>query len=179
MTKLSEQIGYIRGIIGSMELAPDSPNAKLLTALADVLEGFSGEIGDLRDDLTELNDFVESLDEDLEDLEATIDGDERGEVFPGEDEEYDEDDEEYDEDSRYPESALRVLSSRAKSSGSGDSVGQPLAASICSACGKVFFVPLSEIKEENELYACPHCQKPVIFTPIGPDNAPIAKPYRE
>ena len=34
MAKLTEQIGYIRGLIGSMELAPDSANAKLLAALA-------------------------------------------------------------------------------------------------------------------------------------------------
>ena len=174
MTKLSEQIGYIRGIIGSMELAPDSPNAKLLTALADVLEGFAGEIGDLRDDLTELNDFVESLDEDLEDLEAAFDGDERDPDFAGEDEEYeDEDDGEYDGHFA-SESGLRVISSDAGNSGS-----RPLAGSICTECGKVFFVPLDEIKEENELYTCPHCQKPVDFTPLGPDNAPIAKPYRE
>ena len=73
MAKLTEQIGYIRGLIGSMELAADSPNAKLLAALADVLEGMAGELGDLRDDLTELNDFVESIDEDLEDLEAAVD----------------------------------------------------------------------------------------------------------
>ena len=50
---------------------------------------------------------------------------------------------------------------------------------ICTECGKVFFVPLNEIKEENELYTCPHCHKPVDFTPLGPDNVPIAKPYRE
>lgn len=174
MTKLSEQIGYIRGIIGSMELAPDSPNAKLLTALADILEGFAGEIGDLRDDLTELNDFVESLDEDLEDLEAAFDGDERDPDFSGEDEEYeDEDDGEYDGHFA-SESGLRVISSGAENSGS-----KPLAGSICTECGKVFFVPLDEIKEENELYTCPHCHKPVDFTPLGPDNAPIAKPYRE
>ena len=171
MTKLSEQIGYIRGIIGSMELAPDSPNAKLLTALADILEGFAGEIGDLRDDLTELNDFVESLDEDLE---AAFDGDERDPDFAGEDEEYeDEDNGEYDGHFA-SESGLRVISSGAENSGS-----KPLAGSICTECGKVFFVPLDEIKEENELYTCPHCHKPVDFTPLGPDNAPIAKPYRE
>ena len=55
----------------------------------------------------------------------------------------------------------------------------PLAGSVCTECGKVFFVPLGEIREENELYTCPHCHKPVDFTPLGPDNVPIAKPYRE
>ena len=172
MTKLSEQIGYIRGIIGSMELAPDSPNAKLLTALADVLEGFAGEIGDLRDDLTELNDFVESIDEDLEDLEATVDGDAR-DAYADEEGDFDGED---DLDAHYAaESGLRVLSSEGK----GEEGPVQLAGSVCSECGKVFFVPLNEIKEENELYTCPHCHKPVDFTPLGPDNAPIAKPYRE
>ena len=98
MAKLTEQIGYIRGLIGSMELAADSPNAKLLAALADVLEGMAGELGDLRDDLTELNDFVESIDEDLEDLEAAVDGDERDAAYP------DEDEDDYDvEDDLQPE----------------------------------------------------------------------------
>ena len=155
MAKLTEQIGYIRGLIGSMELAADSPNAKLLAALADVLEGMAGELGDLRDDLTELNDFVESIDEDLEDLEAAVDGDERDAAYPDEEDDYDVEDE------------------------GEESGGVPLAGSVCTECGKVFFVPLNEIKEENELYTCPHCHKPVDFTPLGPDNVPIAKPYRE
>ena len=32
---------------------------------------------------------------------------------------------------------------------------------------------------KRQLYTCPNCHKPVDFTPLGPDNAPIAKPYRE
>ena len=177
MAKLTEQIGYIRGLIGSMELAADSPNAKLLAALADVLEGMAGELGDLRDDLTELNDFVESIDEDLEDLEAAVDGDERDAAYPDEDEDdYDVEDDLEPEGRFAPENGLRVLSSEDKGEESG---GVPLAGSVCKECGKVFFVPLNEIKEENELYTCPHCHKPVDFTPLGPDNVPIAKPYRE
>ena len=172
MAKLTEQIGYIRGLIGSMELAPDSANAKLLAALADALENVAGELGDLRDDMTELNDFVESIDEDLEDLEATVDGDAR-DAYADEEDDFDGED---DLDAHYAaESGLRVLTSEGK----GEEGSVPLAGSVCSECGKVFFVPLSEIKEENELYTCPHCHKPVDFTPLGPDNAPIAKPYRE
>ena len=172
MTKLSEQVGYIRGLIASMELEQDSPNAKLLAALADALENVAGELGDLRDDMTELNDFVESIDEDLEDLEATVDGDAR-DAYADEEDDFDGED---DLDAHYAaESGLRVLTSEGK----GEEGSVPLAGSVCSECGKVFFVPLSEIKEENELYTCPHCHKPVDFTPLGPDNAPIAKPYRE
>ncbi len=70
--------------------------------------------------------------------------------------------------------ACSPLRTRARKSG-----GVPLAGSVCTECGKVFFVPLNEIREENELYTCPHCHKPVDFTPLGPDNVPIAKPYRE
>ena len=172
MAKLSEQVGYIRGLIASMELEQDSPNAKLLAALADALENVAGELGDLRDDMTELNDFVESIDEDLEDLEATVDGDAR-DAYADEEDDFDGED---DLDAHYAaESGLRVLTSEGK----GEEGSVPLAGSVCSECGKVFFVPLSEIKEENELYTCPHCHKPVDFTPLGPDNAPIAKPYRE
>ena len=176
MAKLTEQIGYIRGLIGSMEVAADSPNAKLLAALADVLEGMAGELGDLRDDLTELNDFVESIDEDLEDLEAAVDGDERDAAYPDEEDDYDVEDDLQPEGRFAPENGLRVLSSEDKGEESG---GVPLAGSVCTECGKVFFVPLGEIREENELYTCPHCHKPVDFTPLGPDNVPIAKPYRE
>ena len=172
MAKLSEQVGYIRGLIASMELEQDSPNAKLLAALADALENVAGELGDLRDDMTELNDFVESIDEDLEDLEATVDGDAR-DAYADEEDDFDGED---DLDAHYAaDSGLRVLTSEGK----GEEGSVPLAGSVCSECGKVFFVPLSEIKEENELYTCPHCHKPVDFTPLGPDNAPIAKPYRE
>ena len=175
MAKLTEQVGYIRGLIASMELEQDSPNAKLLAALADALENVAGELGDLRDDMTELNDFVESIDEDLEDLEATVDGDAR-DAYADEEDDFDGEDDLDDLDAHYAaESGLRVLTSEGK----GEEGSVPLAGSVCSECGKVFFVPLSEIKEENELYTCPHCHKPVDFTPLGPDNAPIAKPYRE
>lgn len=173
MAKLTEQVGYIRGLIGSMQLEEGSPKARLLAALADALEGIAGELGDLRDDMTELNDFVESIDEDLEDLEATVDGDERDGGYMDGDDGYDE---EPDDEDYAPENGLRVLSSEEKG---GEEGGVPLAGSICTECGKVFFVPLHEIREENELYTCPHCHKPVDFTPLGPDNVPIAKPYRE
>ena len=126
--------------------------------------------------MTELNDFVESIDEDLEDLEATVDGDERDAAMPMK---------------RTTTMAktiwtiwTRTMPPRAACACSpprtrARSGSVPLAGSVCTECGKVFFVPLNEIKEENELYTCPHCHKPVDFTPLGPDNAPIAKPYRE
>ena len=175
MAKLTEQVGYIRGLVASLGLEQDSPKAKLLATLADVLEGVAGELGDLRDDLTELNDFVESIDEDLEDLEATVDGESRDDPYADENDGFDEEDE--DADAHFaPEGGLRVLSSGTQGN-EGGSV--PLAGSICTECGKVFFVPLGEVKEENGLYTCPHCHKPVGFTPLGPDNVPIAKPYQE
>ena len=35
MAKLTEQVGYIRGLIGSMQLEEGSPKARLLAALAE------------------------------------------------------------------------------------------------------------------------------------------------
>ena len=168
MAKLSEQIGFIRGLVSSMQLAPDSAEAKLYAALADALEGIDDSLGDMRDDLSELNDFVESIDEDLEDIEAAMDADENRIGLSGDD--YDDE----GEGALPPDAGLRVISSE-QSAGS----ATPLAGSLCSECGKLFFVPLDELKEENELYMCPHCHKPVDFSPLSPENAPIAKPYRE
>ena len=136
MAKLSEQVGYIRGLIASMELEQDSPNAKLLAALADALENVAGELGDLRDDMTELNDFVESIDEDLEDLEATVDGDAR-DAYADEEDDFDGEDDLDDLDAHYAaESGLRVLTSEGK----GEEGSVPLAGSVslnaarCSSC---------------------------------------------
>ena len=129
MAKLSEQVGYIRGLIASMELEQDSPNAKLLAALADALENVAGELGDLRDDMTELNDFVESIDEDLEDLEATVDGDAR-DAYADEEDDFDGEDDLDDLDAHYAaESGLRVLTSEGK----GEEGPVQLAGSVCSA----------------------------------------------
>ena len=172
MANLDDKIGFIRGLIEGKEIGPDDPKAKLYTALADALEGILGELEDVRDGLSELNDFVESIDEDLEDLEAAMEGDEHGSNLAEDDEDYDEIE---DIEDRMPktDSSLHVLRSDANGN------GQALAGSICPECGKLFFVPLEELREENELYACPHCHKPVDFTPLTPENAPIARPYRE
>ena len=43
MAKLTEQVGYIRGLIGSMQLEEGSPKARLLAALADALEVKKGK----------------------------------------------------------------------------------------------------------------------------------------
>lgn len=175
MANLMDRIGFIRGLLGSVEVAPDSARGKLYAAIADALEEVSAQLGELRDDLSDLTDFVENIDEDLEDLEAAFDGEEREPSLDDDDFDEDYDDEDYGEGgARAAENGLRVLSSDA-----GADEGQPLAGSICTQCGKLFFVPLRDIKEENELYTCPHCHKPVDFVPIRPENAPIAKPFRE
>ena len=172
MANLNDKIGFIRGLIEGAQLDPNDPSAKLYAALADALEGIAGELDDLRDGMSELNDFVESIDEDLEDLEAAVDGGEHDGRIAEDDEDYDEMDDLADD---LPKTTLDRVLLRSDASGN----CQALAGSICPECGKLFFVPVDELRAENELYMCPHCHKPVDFAPLTPENAPIAKPYRE
>jgi len=165
MADLSEKIGYLRGLVSSMELDQESANAKLLKGIVDALEGVLDELGDMREDLSELNDFVESIDEDLEDLEAMHDSEEGSVEFS------DDEDDDFDDEEFAPEEGLRVLSPKRAES----SEEEALIGSICPECGKLFFAPLEGSDAPDALYKCPLCEKEVPLNPLGPENAPIAK----
>ena len=130
---------------------------------------------DLRDDLTELNDFVESIDEDLEDLEATVDGESRDDPYADENDGFDEEDE--DADAHFaPEGGLRVLSSGTQGNewwqrATGRQHLHGVRQGLLRAPGRG--------QGRKRAVYLPHCHKPVGFTPLGPDNVPIAKPYQE
>lgn len=177
MASLSEQLGFIHGLVSSMNLEADSVNSKLLTSLVGALESVAGEIGDLRDDVRELNDFVESIDADLEDLEAVVDGDERN--LEGDEEEFDEEDMP-ENPSFSPESGLRVLSfSPQKERRGAQADGLNLTGSLCSECGKLFFVREADLGDEAQRFVCPHCDHDVPFTPVSAENTPVARPCED
>ncbi len=86
---ISEKVAYIKGLFDGMELDTEkSKEAKLISALIDVLEEVGLSIEDLEEDVEELNQGLEAVSDDLEVVEEML----------YDDEDYDEDDEDYDED---------------------------------------------------------------------------------
>ena len=169
MADLNEKIGFIRGLISSMNLEPETTNAKLLAGFTEALEEIAEGIAVISDDLSELNDFVESIDEDLEDLESMHDEDDGDLEFLDDLDEFGESEME----PSLPEEGLRVL--RSKKNADPIEVEETLAGGICPECGKLFFVRLEVEEDPDAMYLCPHCDKEVSLHPLGPDNAPIAK----
>lgn len=170
MADLNEKIGFLRGLVSSMNLESETTNAKLLTGFMDVLDEISEGIAVISDDLSELNDFVESIDEDLEGLESMHDEDDDDLEF------LDDLEDGYGENETepsIPEEGLRVL--RSKKNADPIEPEETLAGGICPECGRFFFVQLEAEEDPDAMYLCPHCEKKVPLHPLGPDNAPIAK----
>lgn len=86
---ISEKVAYIKGLFDGMELDTEkSKEAKLISALIDVLEEVGLSIEDLEEEVEVLNEGLEAVSDDLEEVEELL----------YDDEDYDEDDEDYDED---------------------------------------------------------------------------------
>ncbi len=89
MSRLSEQVAHLRGLMEGLGISSDSKEAKALQCIADILEESAEEIDLLNRRHEELDDYVDSIDSDLSDLE---------EAFYGDDEDEDEDEDDEDDD---------------------------------------------------------------------------------
>lgn len=86
---ISEKVAYLKGLFDGMELDTEkSKEAKLISAMIDVLEEVGLSIEDLEEEVEVLNEGLEAVSDDLEEVEELL----------YDDEDYDEDDEDYDED---------------------------------------------------------------------------------
>ncbi len=72
MSQLSEKVAHLKGLMEGLNLDEKGKEAKVFTAIADVLEGIAEELDLLERKHEELDDFVDAIDGDLSDLEEVV-----------------------------------------------------------------------------------------------------------
>ena len=69
----SEKVAYLKGLAEGMELTTgDGKEAKVLTAIIDILNDMALDMEDLGEELTELGEQVDEIDEDLADVDDLL-----------------------------------------------------------------------------------------------------------
>ena len=165
MNGLGKKVGYLKGLMEGMDFSGDPSQGKLFNALFEIINDLSDRVESMEELLDDLNDYVESIDDDLAELEGSrMDG-----FGASEEEFFDEEYEDFDEG----EDQLHLLGGGAPE----DDEQETLAGSICSECGRMFFVGMDD--PEDAQYDCPHCGKRIAATPLTAENAPIAQPVEE
>ncbi|MBQ3078369.1 MAG: hypothetical protein IJC48_00035 [Clostridia bacterium] len=182
MSKISERLGYIHGMMDGLKLDKDDDRIKLCGMIVDVLDDMSQAIDKLESDHQDLSDYVESIDDDLTDLEM-----EHGEGdFMDDEDDFDfeevisprkkaglhilrdadelndeDDDEDFDED-EYEEAETEFY------------IG-----CVCPECGKFFSVKNPDDYDDDQKFECPFCKKHVVIAPMDPSSVPCAKPVSD
>ena len=130
MSKLSDQVSYLKGLANGMKLNPDKDSHKLILEIVSVLEEMSEEIGRLNEHTEDLSEYVEAIDDDLSTLEELC----------YEDEDRDNDDEEITYEC--PHCGYEVTFSAGDVDFEADS--------RCPACGKELFPETLEDEESSK-----------------------------
>ena len=159
MNDTGKKVGYLKGLLEGVSAREDSPNAKLLAGVVEVLGDLSDRMDAVDELLDDLNDYVESIDDDL----SAIEGEDSDFDFLDDDD----DDEDYDDgdDGFDAEDHLHLLHPNAAEKG----------VALCAKCGKPFGI---EDGWETD-YICPHCGQRTAPSPITPQNAPDAEPVED
>ena len=75
MNNTGKKVGYLKGLLEGLSAEDNSPSAKLLRGVVDLLGDLSDRLDGVDELLDDLNDYVESIDDDLSALEDEADGD--------------------------------------------------------------------------------------------------------
>jgi len=167
MENLGKKVGYLKGLMEGMDFSDAPSKGKLFSAMAELMEAMAERLESLEEVVDDLNDYVESIDDDLSALEGNPDNDSH---FADDEEDF----EDFEDDFESGEDQLHLLSSAKPESPAEEDELLTLAGSVCTACGKMFFVGAGDA--EDAQYICPHCEKRVSPPPLTPENAPIARP---
>lgn len=132
MSKLSEKLAYLKGLMEGLNLKEKEPETKIISGLIEALELANERIDYLEDKTEDMDDYIDEIDHDLGELEDFVVGEEDDECDCGcnyHDDEYD-----YDEDDNEPVSYE------------------------CPGCGAEVELDPEELMEEEEP-KCPECGK--------------------
>lgn len=72
---IGEKVAHLKGLMEGLNIGEATPEAKLLTKIADILEEMALAIEDLDDETATLNEYIEQIDEDLGSVEEELYGD--------------------------------------------------------------------------------------------------------
>ncbi len=139
MKDTAKKIAYLKGLMESME---DSPEAKILKGVLEVLGDLDDGMDALDDKLVDLNDYVESIDDDLSAME---DGD-----FDGEDDDFD--DEDYDDDFEIDDDPRSDRVHVVHIAPGGEEM---LDGRLCTGCKRLFLISVDD--DPKAEYVCPFC----------------------
>ena len=73
---LTEKTAYIKGLCDGLQLDANTPEAKIINALVDLVNDMAAEIADLEADVENVYDYCDELDEDLGAVEEDLYDDE-------------------------------------------------------------------------------------------------------
>lgn len=161
MENLGKKVGFLKGLMESVDLTDRGTEGKLIAAMVDLLGELSDRVEATEELIDDLNEYVESIDDDLSALEG-----EEGAGFGSANDDADE----FEDDLESAEDQLHLLG------GGSDEAedAEPLAGSVCPECGAIFFISADD--PEDAEYICPRCGARVAPNPLTPENAPVVKP---
>lgn len=150
---ISEKVAYLKGLMEGLSIPTDTPEGKVLTAMADILSDMALTCEDLEKETARLGDYVEELDEDLGDVEEYLFTEEDDEDEESEEDEEDVDDF-FDEDDE-------------------EESDEDIYALECPSCGETIYLDESLLDETDIL--CPACHEPISFD-IEEDDEEVEDP---
>ena len=146
---ISEKVAYLKGLMEGLSIPTETPEGKVLHAMADILSDLALTTEDLEQETNRLGDYVEELDEDLGDVEEYLFTEEDGDDEEEEEEDNDEivddffDDDDEDEDD------------------GDEDTDEDIYALECPSCGETIYLDESLLDETDIL--CPACHEPISF----------------
>ena len=69
---LTEKVAYLKGLAEGLALDESKPEAKLISAMIDVLDDIALSVSDLEDGLDLISEQLDAVDEDLDELESFV-----------------------------------------------------------------------------------------------------------
>lgn len=162
MNNTSNKVSYLKGLLEGMVFDSNSPEAKLIPGIIELLGDLSDRLDRVNDLIDDLNDYVESIDDDLSALEdSDADGDDDAFSFA-------EDDDEDFEDFGGGEDQLHLLR---PDTNDGEETCVPV---LCPACNRPFVIRYED--PDGAVYTCPHCGDSVHPIEFSLEKLPVAKP---
>lgn len=161
MENLGKKVGFLKGLMESVDLTDRGTEGKLIAAMVDLLAELSDRVEATEDLIDDLNEYVESIDDDLSALEG-----EDNDTFGGANDDADE----FEDDLESAEDQLHLLGG---GSDEAEDV-EALAGSVCPECEGIFFVGAED--PADAIYVCPRCGARVTANPLTPENAPVVRP---
>lgn len=95
MSKLSEKLAYLKGLMEGMNLKEKEPETKIISGILEAMELANERLDYLEDKADDMDDYINEIDHDLGELEDFVAGDDEDECcFHDHDlDDYDEEDE--------------------------------------------------------------------------------------